>query len=586
MKKLVGMLVVIFLTLILVACGGGGSDSKTTVEQPSETGVVTGVVTKANGLFLADVNVTISKQTVQTDLYGVFLLSNIPKNESLVINFTKEGYISTSEVETIDAKETRYLEVRMKEQSLVQTFPATVDANITFAEGSVAIEKDSIVDSSGNPYYGTVYTAPTYFDPTTDEGLSAFPGDFVGIDTNGNITPIISYGYVDISLSDYEGKKLQIATGKTAELTIPIPISQQATAPDTMPRWYFNQNDGQWHEEGIGILNASRTAYVGDVSHFSIWNNDIRYDSSTVSGKIVDCLSLEPIKYAKVTAKGIYPSVGWKSVIKSTPSSGIFSNLVVAPNSLFEIYAEVYVNGRKRSITKTYTSAPSGQNLEIDNICIQTKNPIFTSSSSASVNENQISAITLIATNNNTSTIKYSIHSGDSADFNLNSTSGVITFKTAPDFETKQNYSFTARATDELGNTDTQSITITIVDVNEDLNSGPCPLSVNLSTDSRVKSVTNPYDSTNVGYFIYLSNGENSTRTCQYYPSGKLGADALGNKEGLNGLSLGYYESGVIRISVYYVNNLKHGEYKEYNELGELTDCANFQNDVFVGSCL
>ena len=76
--------------------------------------------------------------------------------------------------------------------------------------------------------------------------------------------------------------------------------------------------------------------------------------------------------------------------------------------------------------------------------------PVFTSPATASVAENQTSAITLIATD--THTITYSISGGDSADFSLDDSTGVVTFDTAPDYETKTFYTFTATATDTAGN--------------------------------------------------------------------------------------------------------------------------------------
>ena len=92
--------------------------------------------------------------------------------------------------------------------------------------------------------------------------------------------------------------------------------------------------------------------------------------------------------------------------------------------------------------------------------------PTFTSSSSVSVNENQISAIILRATDKNS--ITYSISGTDASYFNLNSSTGVVTFKLAPDYESgKTSYRFTAKATDSKGNSSTQNIKVTILDVNE-----------------------------------------------------------------------------------------------------------------------
>jgi len=78
------------------------------------------------------------------------------------------------------------------------------------------------------------------------------------------------------------------------------------------------------------------------------------------------------------------------------------------------------------------------QDVTINIIDIDESAPVFTSSASVSVEENQLSAITLTATDDNT--LSYAISGGDSASFNLDSASGTVTFKTAPDYETKNLY--------------------------------------------------------------------------------------------------------------------------------------------------
>ncbi len=100
-----------------------------------------------------------------------------------------------------------------------------------------------------------------------------------------------------------------------------------------------------------------------------------------------------------------------------------------------------------------------------------TSPPTFTSSNTATVAENITDAVTLVATDANV--ITYSISGGDSADFNINSTSGAVTFKTAPDFETKQNYEFEAKATDGANNETTQTLTIIVTDVDETTSAEP-----------------------------------------------------------------------------------------------------------------
>ena len=105
--------------------------------------------------------------------------------------------------------------------------------------------------------------------------------------------------------------------------------------------------------------------------------------------------------------------------------------------------------------------------LDIDESGPDTQAPVFYSEASNSVYENQLSAITLMATDDK-SRVFYTISDDDSASFSVNADTGVVTFINAPDFETKQSYTFKAIATDTTGNSTSQNILITIL--NYDIN--------------------------------------------------------------------------------------------------------------------
>ena len=94
--------------------------------------------------------------------------------------------------------------------------------------------------------------------------------------------------------------------------------------------------------------------------------------------------------------------------------------------------------------------------------------PLFLSSSSISVAENQTSAITLVATDVNV--VTYAIHGADSSSFTVDANTGVVTFINPPDYESaKSAYTFVATATDSYGNASTQTVTITIINVAENV---------------------------------------------------------------------------------------------------------------------
>jgi len=99
---------------------------------------------------------------------------------------------------------------------------------------------------------------------------------------------------------------------------------------------------------------------------------------------------------------------------------------------------------------------------------VDSVDPLFTSSSSISVTENQTSAIMLVATD--VSEVAYSIHGADANSFTVNSNTGEVTFKTPPDYEGGiSTYTFVATATDSHGNTSAQTVTITVTNVAENV---------------------------------------------------------------------------------------------------------------------
>ncbi len=99
--------------------------------------------------------------------------------------------------------------------------------------------------------------------------------------------------------------------------------------------------------------------------------------------------------------------------------------------------------------------------------------PVITSAPAATVDESQISAIDVDATDD-TPGVSFSLSGGaDAALFNIDSTTGVVTFIDAPDFEAPANagsnnvYDIQVTATDAAGLTDVQDIAITIGNINE-----------------------------------------------------------------------------------------------------------------------
>ncbi|MDC0226212.1 Ig-like domain-containing protein, partial [Gammaproteobacteria bacterium] len=91
--------------------------------------------------------------------------------------------------------------------------------------------------------------------------------------------------------------------------------------------------------------------------------------------------------------------------------------------------------------------------------------PVISSAATFSAAENQTSIGTATATDADGDSLTYSLSGTDASSLSISS-SGVLTFNSAPNYEAKTSYSVTVNVSDGT-NTSSQSVTITIINVNE-----------------------------------------------------------------------------------------------------------------------
>ncbi|SMN15082.1 Chitinase [uncultured Candidatus Thioglobus sp.] len=138
------------------------------------------------------------------------------------------------------------------------------------------------------------------------------------------------------------------------------------------------------------------------------------------------------------------------------------------------------------------TNTSSGQNFTIN--VTENPNPAVITNTNISRNEGtSLTALSINATNDpNSQTLTYGISGTDANLFNVISTTGVITFKSAPDYENPADagrnnvYNLTLEVNDEISTT-TKAISITINNLNE-VNIGISPQSRNIAENSSINS--------------------------------------------------------------------------------------------------
>ena len=92
--------------------------------------------------------------------------------------------------------------------------------------------------------------------------------------------------------------------------------------------------------------------------------------------------------------------------------------------------------------------------------------PEFTSEDAFEVVENTTTVGTLVASDPDGDTVTYNITGFGASPFSVNTTTGVVSFREAPDYESRSSYAFTAVASDGV-NSSTQSVTVSVTNAND-----------------------------------------------------------------------------------------------------------------------
>ena len=145
---------------------------------------------------------------------------------------------------------------------------------------------------------------------------------------------------------------------------------------------------------------------------------------------------------------------------------------------------------------------------------VDNSNPVFTSAATANAAENQTAAYTSATTDG--TAVTYTLGGADAALFNINNSTGAVTFAAAPNFEVAADagadnvYNINVTATDALSHAATQAVAITVTDVNEApaLTSGATStttLAVNQAFSNDASGLFSDVDAGNV--FSYSATG-------------------------------------------------------------------------------
>jgi hypothetical protein len=240
------------------------------------------VTTSVSGRVLNEKNEPVSGAVVNagaasttTDINGIFSFNNVSLSEQAAyVKVTKSGYFLGSRTFTATANSNHYVGIKLIPQTLIGSFSANAGATVTIPGGaSINFPANGIVSALNNtPYTGLVGVQAYFLDPNAADFRSIMPGELRGITQSNQERGLQSFGMIAVQLVGGASEALQLAPGKTAFITMNIPTALAASAPATIPLWYFDEQQGLWKEEGVATKTGN--TYSGQVSHFSFWNCD------------------------------------------------------------------------------------------------------------------------------------------------------------------------------------------------------------------------------------------------------------------------------------------------------------------------
>jgi hypothetical protein len=253
------------------------------------TTTISGLVVNENNEPIAGATVSAHGHVKTTGANGEFMFVDItvPQNR-LFVKAEKQGFYTATRGDQPKAGST-VMKLTMMPKSVTHTISSVSGGSADLNNGSkVEIQAGSVVKEDGSVYNGQVNMSVKYMDPTDVKfSETVAGGDMMARRTDSSDAVLYSYGILKVELEGPAGEKLNVTGSKPSTITTSIPTELVASAPATIPLWYFDENTGLWREEGVATKQGNK--YVGTVNHFTDWNCDHPGYITSVKGKIVDC---------------------------------------------------------------------------------------------------------------------------------------------------------------------------------------------------------------------------------------------------------------------------------------------------------
>ena len=487
-----------------------GSDSFSyTITQGDKTSSadVTVTIEAVNDAPSIDIASTIQVAENQTAVTTVSV-SDVDEDElTLTLGGTDADSFNLSDENVLTFKEEPDYETR-----------SSYDITLSLTDGTETVTKDVTIAIIDINDAAPVFTSEATFSAAENQiaigtvTATDPEGDSFGFSISGTELSITSEGVLSfVSAPDYETKATYTATvtvadtednSATQDITVNV-TNVNDVAPEFTSQATFNAAENQ---TAVGTVTA--TDAEGDSITFTISGTELEITSAGVltfitspdyetkseytatvtatdgtnsttqdiTVNVTDVNDNAPVFTSSATFSAAENQTAIDTVT-ATDADGDSVNFTISGSEL-EInsstgvltFASAPDYETKSAYTATVT-ATDGTNSTTQDITVnvtdvaENSSPVFTSSSSFTVAENQTSAANITVTDADSDSISFSLSGADSDSFSISS-SGVLIFNNAPDYETKKSYSLIITASDGSSSV-SQTININITNVNE-----------------------------------------------------------------------------------------------------------------------
>jgi len=303
--------------------------------------------------------VQIGNSTTDTDVNGIFIIRNAEIYEKFAyVKVEKAGFLhgSRSVVPTAGINK---IQIMLLPQTVTQTVSSGTAVTVSLSNGAAVDLSGSYSNSDGSDYTGDVQVTLHLLNPIDDDMQQQMPGMLLAENLQNEARMLETLGMVAVELRSDTGEKLNLSEGTTATISVPLDPETLAGAPNEIPLWYFDEENGYWVEEGSATLQG--TKYVGTVSHFSFWNCDIPTEYVNICMNITDTNNT-PLSNIQVRIESEFNGTGYGY----TNDSGEVCGIIPANQTLNLQYFLYNICNNPEIPNSSETVGPFNQNTTLN----------------------------------------------------------------------------------------------------------------------------------------------------------------------------------------------------------------------------